>query len=263
MKRLVVKLAESAEGALEIQLLGGFSVRSGGRSLQLPATASRLVALLAIRDRPLDRAFVASVLCPDVMEATAKARLRTTVWRLGQRAPGLITAAASEIGLTAAATADIRDVRALLIPLLYGEYAISNGLRPTATGALELSRKLALELLPDWDDPWVVTERLRQRQLGLHGLEHLAAVFLQAGAVEEALALARTATELDPLRESAQYMFIRALQASGDRLGAVVAYARFCDALAREWALDPSPGLSTLALGTDNDLLTRNYDRPK
>lgn len=260
MRRLVTKVTESAEGTLKIQLLGGFSVHCGGRSLQLPATASRLVALLTIRDRPLDRAFVAGVLSPDATETAARGRLRTTVWRLGQRAPGLITAATSEIGLTPAATTDIRDIRALLIALLYGEAADGDSPRLTAAGTLRLSRKLALELLPDWDEPWVVSERLRLRQLGLHGLEHLAALCLKAGAVELALALARTATELDPLRESAQSMFIRALQATGDHLAAVVAYGRFCDALAREWALDPSPWLSRLALGADAHPSIRSYD---
>jgi DNA-binding SARP family transcriptional activator len=249
MIQMASRVAESPGVTKEIQLLGGFSVRHCGRRMPLPATSSRLVALLALHDRALRRSFVAGILCPDATEAAAKGRLRTTVWRLASCAPELITATTSDIALAADVTADIRDIRALLIPLLYGEGPSDDAISSTVTRALTLSRVLSLELLPDWDDPWVIAERRRLRQLSLHALERLAAFSLNVGATERALVFARAATDLDPVRESAQCMLMRALLARGDRLGAVAAYGRFCDVLAREWALDPSPRLSSLALG--------------
>jgi DNA-binding SARP family transcriptional activator len=248
---VVTRVATGAEVTPEIQLLGAFSVRHGGHLVPLPTAASRLVALLAIYDRALRRSFAASVLHPDATDAAAQARLRTTIWRLGNRAPGLITATASHISLAAGVGADIRDVRTLLVALLYGESTCDNNAPSlTPTGSLGLSHTLSLELLPGWDESWVITERLRLRQLCLHGLEYLAAAFLNVGAADQALVLARVATELAPLRESAHAVFIRALLAAGDALGAVGAYSRFCDALAKEWALDPPPWLRTFTLCT-------------
>ena len=236
-----------------IQLMGGFLLELGGSRISLPATASRLVAFLAIHDRTLARSFVAGFLFPDTTDSAATARLRTTIWRLGKIAPGVIAATTSSIGLAHAVAADIRDIRERLIPLVYDEDPRVGVQELSAMGSqvqstLESSGEFCRELLPGWGEPWVVAERLRLRQLSLHALERLATVCLDAGAGERALALARAATEIDPLRDSAQYVLVRALLLTGDRLSAIAAYRTFRDALAREWALDPSPSLSRLAL---------------
>jgi DNA-binding SARP family transcriptional activator len=233
--------------------MGGFSLELGNGRVPLPSSASRLVAVLAIHDKTLARSLVAGLLWPDTADPAATARLRTTVWRLGKVAPGVIAATASHMGLAPGVKTDIRDVRERLISIVYGETVDSGFPEVPAKGSQirpppELSSWLSRELLPGWGDPWIVAERERLRQLSLHALERLAAACLDAGAGGWALTLARAATELDPLRDSAQYLLVRALLLTGDRRGAVAAYCTFRDALAREWALDPSPLLTRLAL---------------
>jgi two-component SAPR family response regulator len=177
------------------------------------------------------------------------------MWRLGKIAPDVVAATASDIGLAPGVASDVRDIREHLISLVYDESPFAGAQELLSMGLqvqslLELSRELCRELLPGWDEPWVVAERLRLRQLSLHALEHLATACLDAGAGDRALTLARAATRLDPLRDSAQCLLVQALLLSGDRRSAVAAYCTFRDALAREWALGPSPHLTRLALAS-------------
>lgn len=242
-----------AEETPNVRLMGGFFLELGGCRIALPTTAARLVAFLAIHDRTLARSLVAGRLFPDTTDAAATARLRTTMWRLGKIAPGVIAATVSNIGLAPSISSDIMDIREHLIRLVYDESPCAGAQELLAMGlqvqsSPELSREFCRELLPGWDEPWVVAERQRLRQLSLHALERLATACLDAGAGERALTLARAATELDPLRDSAHYLLVRALLLTGDRLSAVATYCTFRDALAKEWALDPSPRLSRLAL---------------
>src|SRR5262249_2588193 len=191
----------------------GFALELGSGRVPLPSSAARLVALLAIHDRMLARPLVAGLLWPDTANPAATACLRTTVWRLGKVAPGVIAVTASHIRLASGVKTDIRDVREQLITTVYGE-TVDCGSREVPGGGQrirppqELSRWLSRELLPGWGDPWVVAERERLRQLSLHALDRLAAACLDAGAGGRALTLARAATELDPLRDSAQYLLV-------------------------------------------------------
>src|SRR4029079_7200585 len=62
---------------------------------------------------------------------------------------------------------------------------------------------LAVDLLPDWYDEWVVLERERFRQLRLHALEALCERLVAAGRRGEAVQAGLAAVAGEPLRESA------------------------------------------------------------
>ena len=60
----VADIAIAAE-PLRLRLLGGFTLLQGREEIVLPTSAQRVVALLALRDRPLSRGHLARVLWPD------------------------------------------------------------------------------------------------------------------------------------------------------------------------------------------------------
>jgi DNA-binding SARP family transcriptional activator len=74
----------SAVEPLRLKLLGGFTLLRGREEIALPTSAQRVVALLALRDRPLSRGHLARVLWPDCPAERSLADLRTALWRVNQ-----------------------------------------------------------------------------------------------------------------------------------------------------------------------------------
>ena len=66
------------ESRLQVELLDGFALRARV-SVDLPLSAQRVVAFLALHDRPLLRLHVAGVLWPETSEDRAFASLRTAL----------------------------------------------------------------------------------------------------------------------------------------------------------------------------------------
>ena len=72
-----------------LHLLHGFTLRVGWRPVQLMWSSQRLVALLALREQPPSRAYVAGTLWPETTDTRANANLRSSLWRV-QRACGTL-----------------------------------------------------------------------------------------------------------------------------------------------------------------------------
>lgn len=85
--------------AVELTLIGGFSLRIGDKQVELPLSAQRLIAFLALHPGRLRRAFVAGSLWMDVSEQRAHARLRTAVWRCSRPELALLTSTSTHVGL--------------------------------------------------------------------------------------------------------------------------------------------------------------------
>jgi hypothetical protein len=66
----------SAGKGIYLTLLGGFQLRRDGNVLVLPLPAERLLAFVALRDRPLLRPYIAGVLWLDATEGHAAGNLR-------------------------------------------------------------------------------------------------------------------------------------------------------------------------------------------
>src|SRR5918993_2882409 len=78
-----VSTGARASPGTRLYLLGGFELLQGGAPVELPLSLQRLLAFLALHERPLHRTFVAETIWMDGSPAHAAASLRTTLWRLG------------------------------------------------------------------------------------------------------------------------------------------------------------------------------------
>jgi DNA-binding SARP family transcriptional activator len=158
--------AEASRGTT-LSLLNAFEVRCDGEPVGLPITAQRLLAFLALHERPLLRPYVAGSLWINADDERAGASLRSSLWRLNRSGHRLVEATPMQLRLAPAIDVDLRRALALAQRLLDGTASDED------LDAAEAS--LDGEVLPDWYDDWLLFERERFRQLSLHALEVLVA----------------------------------------------------------------------------------------
>ena len=222
--------------ARRLSLLGGFELRCTGRDVAVARSGQRLLALLALQARPLERCWVAGTLWLDATEERAGASLRSALWRLPQ--PGgtaVVEATTTHLRLARDLAVDVQELTGLAQGLeLPTARAGDDHLDPSV---------LASDLLPDWYEDWVVLERERYRQLRLHALEALSARLTEAGRFGAAVQAGLAAVAGEPLRESAHRTLIQAHLAEGNPGEAVRQYHLYRRLLATELAIDPSPAI--------------------
>lgn len=222
---------------LQLRLLGGFELVADGSAEPLPQGGQRLVAFVALHERPLLRGFVAGSLWPDSPEDRAAANLRSTLWRIQRVEPRLINASDRQLRLARDVVVDLREVEAFARAVLHRDAAV--------TDELDLSR-LAGDLLPDWYDDWVLFERERFRHLRLRALEALCDELTRAGRSAHALEAGLMSVAGEPLRESAHRALIRIHLADGNPGEAIRQY-RFCERLFRDQlGIEPSERIREL-----------------
>ena len=220
------------EPSLRLRLLDGFELSSSSRAIEIPTSAQRVVAFLALHDRSLMRPFVAGTLWPDTSEGRARASLRSALWRLHKLGIALVNATADHVWLDRRVEVDHREATLVARAIL----ASSTELEPAGR---TLSR-LDGTLLPDWYDDWVVIERERLLQLRLHALERLSDRLASAGRSAEAVEAAMAAVSADPLRESAHRALIGAYLSEGNAVSAIRQYERYRQLVAHELQVAPS-----------------------
>jgi DNA-binding SARP family transcriptional activator len=229
-------------GTAELNLLRGFTLTAGGARVPLALTAQRLVAYLAVQQRPVHRPHVAAELWPDTTAARANANLRSALWRVQRACPGLLDASAQQLGLSADVVVDLDRAHALADRLLDRNRDCDDILDAAARA------ELAAEVLPDWyDDEWLTVEREHHHQLRLHALEAMCDRLVAAGRHGEAVAAGLTAVRAEPLRESAHRAVIRAHLAAGNRWEAARQYEQCRRIFRADLGLAPSPELRDLA----------------
>jgi DNA-binding SARP family transcriptional activator len=201
-------------------------------------SGQRLLALLALQERPLERLWVAGTLWMDASEERAGASLRSALWRLPQ--PGgtpMVESSVTHLRLARDIDVDLHDLSARIERLEQASTAIDD-----RTGSSALTR----DLLPDWYEDWVVLERERFRQLRLHALEALCARLTEAGRFGAAVQAGLAAVSGEPLRESAHRTLIRAHLAEGNPGEAVRQFHLYRRLLADELAVEPSVAIRGL-----------------
>ena len=99
------------------------------------------------------------------------------------------------------------------------------------------------ELLPGWDETWLLLAREQLRQLRLHALEVSGRRLAEQGCYPEAIDVMLMVIAEEPLRESAQTALIEAHLCEGDAIEARRQFERFAALLWEELRLRPSPGL--------------------
>ncbi|MFE3229782.1 BTAD domain-containing putative transcriptional regulator [Nocardia sp. NPDC059228] len=102
------------------------------------------------------------------------------------------------------------------------------------------------ELLPGWDEAWLVLAREQLRQLRLHAMEVAARRLSEQGHHPEAIDLMLSAVAAEPLRESAQRALIQAHLREGNTAEACRQFEQFANQLRDELGLRPSPQLCAL-----------------
>lgn len=216
---------------VRLYLLGGFELQIDDDVVDVQPVAQRLLALLALRSNVMERSFVAFQLWPDTTEERAKANLRSTVWRLRRSTGDIVESSKTQMRLASWVWVDVCDGR---------DPGVADA-RAQSRGQRRLDAPIDAELLPDWYDDWLVTERERIRQLGLHALEARGNELLAAGRTDEAIQLGLRAAAVEPLRESPHRLVIRCHLAEGNLVEAIHQYDRYAELLGRELCTSPSP----------------------
>lgn len=222
---------------IRVELLGGFELGVDGRSIRIPVHAQRLVAFLALHDRPLHRAYVAGRLWIDLSQEQAHNCLRSTLWRMRGPSRPVVDASATHLVLDPAVDVDAREL----------ESAASRVLHHESLSAHEIDQLVnAADLLVDWYEDWVVEERDRLRHLRLLALETACTELVAANRFTEALVAGTAAVAGDPLRESATRALIAAHGATGNVAEALRRYEAYRSSLAETLELTPSPHMTEL-----------------
>ena len=136
---------------LMVSVLDTFTFRAGDRALALPSGSRKLLAFLALRDRPATRQLVASTLWPEAPPQDAASSLRSALWRLKPTASAAVIVEDLDLGPHPDVRVDIRESRALAHRLLDP----SSEILPSDETAAAVA-SLSVDLLPGWYDDWVV-----------------------------------------------------------------------------------------------------------
>lgn len=228
-----------AAGAATLQVLGGFELRIGPRAVPLAANGRRVLACLALAGPAMRRDVLAGRVWSWSPEPRAQANLRNALWRIRRVDRRVVQADHDVVRLGADVAVDLRASAAQARRLV--EAPGAGG--PAAAATSEL---LESDVLPDWDDDWVLLERERHRQLRIHGLEALSGRLADEGRYAQAVDAAYAAVSAEPLRESAHAALIRAHLAEGNRAEAAYQFAAYERLLADELGLPPSPTIAAL-----------------
>ncbi len=214
-------------------VLGGFELVVDGRSVPLGRHTRRLLGYLAVTGTRTRRDTLVGHLWGWSPQRRASANLRTALWRVRQVDERIVTASGPDIGLHPGLEVDLarsaRRARALL-----------------AGGPGPEQGRLDADILPDWDEDWLLLERERHRQLRVHALEALSARLTAGGRFAAAIDAAYEAIAAEPLRESAHAVLIRAHLAEGNRAEAIRQFGVYRRLIHRELGLAPSPELAAL-----------------
>jgi DNA-binding SARP family transcriptional activator len=216
-----------------LHLMGAFTLQVDGTRIHLGRREERLLAFLAMHG-PCHRPFVAGSLWPNSDEARALSNLRAAVLKVRQAAREVLDVDGSTLSLSPSVVVDLVELVQSVEQVVHHE---------TLDGERAEHLLGTGVLLPGWYDDWVMFERERLHHRRVRALEVLAVQELETGHADLALAAARDAVALEPLRESAHRLLIRAHLALGNRALAVTVLAHYQRDLARDLHIEPSPEL--------------------
>jgi DNA-binding SARP family transcriptional activator len=228
-----------------VHVLDSFSVTSDREAVPLPMSSRRVVAFLALRGRPVLRVHVAGSLWLDSPEERGFANLRSALWRIHRSGVELVESRGDTLQLAAGVRVDLADATAVARRLL--------GSVPLGAGADVDWAPLSCEVLPDWDDDWVLVEREHFRNLSLQALESLCEHLMAQGRLRRALEVGLAAFARDPLRESAHRLLIGIYLADGNPFDALRQFRLYRDLVRVRLGIEPSPQMFDLVGGLLRD----------
>lgn len=216
-------------GGWYITALGTWMVVRDGEEVLLPPREQQLVALLLIEGRR-PRSHIAGRLWPDVPEGRAASNLRSAVLSVRRRAPGLLVTDPGALALAPLVRSDLTRLRLLL-----------RGCGEPMTTVEEARYLLGVEeVLPGWDQDWVVSERVHAHEGVIDRIRQVVHQLIEEGEADLGLRLARRAIQLEPMRESGHRALATLHLLSGDRVAAWQTYTEFRDRSVAEFGVAPS-----------------------
>ena len=146
-----------------MNLLGQFAVHRGEQPIELPPACQRLIALVALKRRPVHRLWVCAMLWPHAQTRRAIANLRSTMWRLRPvAADPLLEVDPQYLALASGVSVDWHQAVDKIECLLDHD-------EPAAVSPQFVADLLPLlrsgELLEGWTEPWATAERQRYRAM--------------------------------------------------------------------------------------------------
>jgi DNA-binding SARP family transcriptional activator len=217
-----------------LTLLGDFQLHVDGQPISLTAASQRIVAFLALRDRPVSRVHMAGVLWSNTSDARAMGSLRTAIWRLGPLRAEILVTERERLALGNRVEPDVRELIATARQVCS---------QPPDERSISI---LSCELLPDWYDDWVAAERDLLDELRLAALEQLSDALRANGKLTQAVRAALAAVCADPMRESAHRALVASYLAEGNRAKALRHLRAFRIRLRDELGIEPCEELAAL-----------------
>jgi DNA-binding SARP family transcriptional activator len=151
----------------------------------------------------------------------------------------------TDLGLSEHVAVDVwvcdTEIRRLRVP---AEQVGADAPEPAATD--EVLSLLHSDVLPSWDDDWLLVERERHRQSRLHALEGLSCSLRTSGRFAEALQAALAAVAGESLRESAHRRVIEVHLAENNPGEALRQFEIYRRLLHEELGLRPSETIRAL-----------------
>lgn len=224
---------------IRLNVLGCFEVVDGRMRPPAPLPAQRLAAFLAVKGQPVGRFHAAGILWPEVEHDHALSNLRTALWRLRNMHPGLVLAVGTSLRCAPEVAIDLRESEDLAHRIMRDVLPLDE-----ARGAIG---SLTHDLLPDWEDEWLVFDRERFRDLRVRALERLCEHLSAMGDHGEAAQAGLLAIQADPLRESSYVALMHAYTAEGNEASALQLYRALERRLEQELQVSPSPATAELA----------------
>jgi DNA-binding SARP family transcriptional activator len=225
--------------ATSLSLIGTFALLVSGRAVAVPHSVERVIAFLALAGRPVSRSRLAGALWDGSQELQAAKCLRTALWRLHRLGGDLMSTRDDQVALSADVLIDLRDMTRFAQRLIGG---------PIADEALSHLPALLdrSELLPDWEEEWVVVDRERYRLLRLEALEAAASELLRRHRLSDAVVVANAVVHSEPLRETARRLVLRVQLEQGNIAEALRGYRQYRSLLRKEFGLEPSAAMTRL-----------------
>jgi DNA-binding SARP family transcriptional activator len=196
---------------------------------------------MACRPGPVVRSQTAHLLWPDATSTHAYASLRTAVFRLERNCPGLVEATNSYLRLATGIRVDLDHSTRLATRILATDTTLPASLTKEA-----LQANLYDDLLPDWDEEWLVEHQTRYRALRLASLETLSHRLAAGGHHGVAVHIALAAVHADNLRDSAHKTLIHAYLAQGNRHDALAHFAAYQRIVRDELGVEPAQTIRQL-----------------
>lgn len=226
----------------DLSILESFHLACDGEPVRLPMSAQRILAFLALHERPLQRPYVAGSLSLDLPEERAHASLRSALWRLQRSGHNLVEVSAQQLALGHEVHVDLRSSEALAHRVL----------DDASLDPFDVDMSLLRgDVLPDWYEDWLLVERESHRQLRLHALETLCERLARAGRLHKALEVGLAAVAGEPLRESAHRAVVSVHLKEGNLSEAIRQYRLYRQLLSTQLGAEPSERMRALVRDLD------------